>query len=201
MYAFSGDSPSFGGITFPALYTYIPIGNYPAAGVIENPFGDLNCIMRRRVFETVGGFSSGYPKDVNQEDRELLTRIALAGYKLDVIPEFLFYYRHHDSSRLRTTENFSNEMRIMSVYRERLESVGLSDLPPLILGLNYRIASTPVPIISEIDRMDYLVNQARWYDLLKALNRKIQKALRKPFRRRALKEERSSSQITFDPPR
>ncbi|MBK8020101.1 MAG: glycosyltransferase [Chloroflexi bacterium] len=161
-------------------YLYIPIGNYLAAGLVENSFGDLNCIMKRSAFEAVGGFTLDYPRYVNQEDRELLTRLSMHGFKLDVIPEFLFYYRYRETSRLRTTSHYLNESRILRNYEAILAKVGMEDIAPLILGLKYRtrelVPGSPAqPAQDPADPMEYLVNRVRWVDLVRALRRKFRK--------------------------
>lgn len=140
MYIFRGEKLAFkpSGLLHPPTYHYVPIGNFPPLGMMENPFGDGNCIMRRSVFEAVGGFTTDFPHEINHEDRELLTRVALAGYKLDVIPEFLLYYREREDSRLRSTDLYLNESRVLRHYQKRLREVGLDDLAPLLLGFHDR---------------------------------------------------------------
>jgi GT2 family glycosyltransferase/SAM-dependent methyltransferase len=127
------------GFPYPASFHYIPYGNFPVLGMMQNPFGDGNCIMRRSAFEAMGGFTTDFPHEINHEDRELLTRLSLTGYKLDIIPEFLLYYRERRDSRLRTTDMYLNEMRVLRHYQERLREVGLEDVAPLLVGLNYRV--------------------------------------------------------------
>lgn len=154
-------------------YVYIPLGNCPSIGILENPFGDINCIMRRAVFETVGGFTTDLPDYVNQEDRELLTIISLSGYKLDVIPEFLFYYRHREDSRLRNTDNYLNEARIARVYQNYLSRLGLPILPPLMLGMKYTSGKV------WLNDIDYMIHAVRWPQLVKALRGKVNKNLKR----------------------
>lgn len=171
------------------FYVYIPIGNYPAAGMLENTFGDLNCIIRRTAFESVGGFTLDYSRYVNQEDRELLTILALNGYRLDVIPEFLFFYRHREASRLRTTSHFQNEQRVLRNYEAALTPLGLEDIAPLLLGLKYRARQAdqppppPQPVVQlsgePVEVMEFLINRVRWYDLMKAIRIKVGRNFRR----------------------
>ncbi len=172
----------------------VPIGNYPVAGILSNPYGDLVSIMRRDAFEAVGGFTMDYPKDVNQEDRELLTRLSLEGYKMDVIPEILFFYRHREDSRLRTTDLYLNEARVLRVFEKKLETVGLEDLIPLVIGQNSalqnaaRVNADSGKYRSEggitfPNQHEYLVNGVPWVTLLKAISGKITKNLKRLVRR------------------
>src|SRR5690606_31010600 len=118
----------------PPRILYTPLGNAPTLNLLSTPFGDTNAIIKRSVFEAIGGFTMDYPKDVNQEDRELLTVLSLEGYKLDVIPEFLCYYRYRPESRLRVTNEFENQSRVLRVYARKLADYGLSDMAHLLVG-------------------------------------------------------------------
>lgn len=197
MYMFSGEGwPYLGGLQSkilpPPAMLYHPVGNYPPLGLMINPYGDLNCIMRRSAFEAVGGFTMDQPKYVNKEDQELLTILSLEGYKLDVIPEYLFFYRHRTDSRLRTTEEFQNDARVLRVYEEKLRSLGLEDIAPMILTLHYIVRDNWLqggPNQRAIFRNkqgsafatqeDYLVNGVPWKDLLNAMKNKVMKNLRR----------------------
>jgi hypothetical protein len=39
-----------------------------------------------------------------------------AGYRVDVLPEYLFYYRHRGESRIRTTNSYRNHQRVLRQY-------------------------------------------------------------------------------------
>jgi len=148
MYLFKGEgSPLQGFDAFgaprpvPLAEMYVPIGNARALGIVVNPFGDGNFIMRRTVFDELGGFSEAWHRDVGVEDQELLTLASLSGYKLDVIPRALFFYRWREDGRNNTSDPFENQCRVARVYEERLRTVGLEGLASLILGLEGRAAA------------------------------------------------------------
>lgn len=160
------------------IYHYLPIGNSPELGVFTNPFGDANFIIRRSVFEQLGGFSLAQPhyRYIVGEDQELLTRLSLGGYRLDVIPEHLYYYRHLPQSLLRSTSHYQNVARSLVLYRDQLRSAGLEYLVPLIYGMHLRT--------QEIGNMNHL--NARWLSghvpillMLNAIRLKIRKNLKK----------------------
>lgn len=69
----------------------MPIGQDMVYGMFRNMIGDSNCFMPRKLWETLGGFSEHYR--VGLDDHELFIRATLLGYKVDVVPEALFYYR------------------------------------------------------------------------------------------------------------
>ncbi len=167
------------GFPHPATFHYIPYGNFPVLGILHNPFGDVNCIMRRSAFEAMGGFTTDFPHEINHEDRELLTRLSLTGHKLDVIPEFLLYYRERDDSRLRTTDAFLNDTRVVRHYQERLREVGLAELTPLVIGLHHRVrAGYGIPAS---DNLWTLVYHVSGFSLLKALGVKVRNQIARRF--------------------
>lgn len=175
----------------PAFHSFYPIGNYPAAGLLDNVYGDTNCIIRRKVFEEVGGFSLADCRITSNEDVQLFTKLSLAGYKIDVVPEYLIFYRYLGESRMRQSDNYANDTRLVNLYEHQLQKVGLEDFAPLILGLHYRLrdlqynfqaqqnAAVPatMPVIPQptgsADELKYLVHQVRWYTLLRALRMKV----------------------------
>ncbi len=77
-------------------YRYIPLGDCPALGLVENCLGDTNFIIRRELFLKLGGF----PADNRNasEDWQFLLGLVSAGHRLVAVPELLFSYRLSDSS-------------------------------------------------------------------------------------------------------
>ncbi len=142
MYLFRGEGSPLQGfdefgrpLSAPLVSLYVPNGNSKELGLLSNPFGDGNFIMKRSVFEELGGFDESWHKDVGLEDQELLTLLSLRGYKLDIIPRVLFYYRFRESGRNNTSDTFENECRIAAVYEKQLATVGLEGLASVVLGL------------------------------------------------------------------
>lgn len=116
--AFATDIPPKGDAD--ADYLYRPIGATLPLGIIENTFGDANCIMKRKVFEAVGGF--GAERTTSFEDWELLLQLSYHGYKVDVIPQEIFWYRHLQDGFSRVTNHHRNHMRAVRKI--------LDDTPP-----------------------------------------------------------------------
>lgn len=205
MYIFEGEQSPYTGVfgtspLLPPKLVYLPVGNHPALNIITNAYGDLNCIMRRSALEAVGGFTMDYPTYINREDHELFTALSLAGYKMDVIPEFLFYYRYRETSRLRSTDHYQNEARVMRVYRQKLAPLGLGDIADLSAGLNYSLRAAEQEIsrlqymvtayqqakyvgddglVTFDTKMDYLTNGVIWWQLISAMGHKVAKNLRR----------------------
>lgn len=115
-------------------YVYTPIGNSPLVGIFTNTWGDANMIVRRAAFEAVGGFRED--RFTSFEDYELLAVLSLAGYEIDVIPEYLFFYRFLEEGFSRVTNQYDNQMRVLRAYQERLHGTGLEHLPEVVFGLS-----------------------------------------------------------------
>jgi glycosyltransferase involved in cell wall biosynthesis len=122
-------------------YYYTPAGGSPLLGVISNPFGGACFIVRRSAFDRVGGFTTDVSKFVGSEDCEFLLRLALASMALDVLPEFLLYYRTRENSMFRTNNLYENKLRVLRVYEEHLRSVGLGGIAEFAAGVYTRTES------------------------------------------------------------
>ena len=136
MTLFEGLSPPDQRVLFPI---WAPLGPAAAAGAFTNVFGDVHCLMKRSVFEKLGGFEerfSGY-----QEDWEFFARGVLAGYKLELIPESLLFYRISKTSVSRSADQNWNANRGCSIqpYLNAIRPE-LRDLIPLMLE-NQRLYS------------------------------------------------------------
>jgi GT2 family glycosyltransferase/glycosyltransferase involved in cell wall biosynthesis/thioredoxin-like negative regulator of GroEL len=123
---------TFDGTTAPTLGQKINsrilfLGDCAAAGALRNWFGDTNSLVRREVFLALGGFHEQW--GVNHEDYELMARAVLRGYRLEVVPESLVWYRVNEgeTSILRSTPFHGN---IMCSIRPYLENV-----PPALRNL------------------------------------------------------------------
>jgi GT2 family glycosyltransferase/glycosyltransferase involved in cell wall biosynthesis len=87
------------------LSTYRPIGGCTEAGFFENTFGDATMVIKRSVFDKLGGFPT---QRASWEDHEFLLNLCFKGYKLETLPEALFYYRQSAVSRHRQANDFCN---------------------------------------------------------------------------------------------
>ncbi|MGA2583110.1 MAG: glycosyltransferase [Tepidisphaeraceae bacterium] len=93
---------------------WLPLGGAVAVGVFLNLYGDANGLVRRAVFEKLGGYTEDF--GVGHEDWELYAKAALAGHTVAVVPRPLFWYRVHSTSMLRTTSHYINHMRSLRPY-------------------------------------------------------------------------------------
>jgi glycosyltransferase involved in cell wall biosynthesis len=127
---FSGDkAPSS---KTPILERYLPVGDIVSFSVLANAIGDANSLMRRSIFEKLGGFSEDY--GLGHEDFELFLRAVLDGAKVCVIPESLFWYRRNGMSMLNSTHDAANRMRSFRPFFEYLPA-SLAELAVLAHGV------------------------------------------------------------------
>jgi O-antigen biosynthesis protein len=151
-----------------ALFT----GNSIAFGVLENCFGDTNCLIARDVFEALGGFTEDY--GVAHEDWELLAKAALAGYAIYCLPEALFWYRYHAESFGRNlTQQTANRLRNIRPYLAAFPGE-LAGVPLLAQGLyhqNRDLHKRNRELASAVERLEQQVAQSE--DHVKRLKHEI----------------------------
>ncbi|HRW64221.1 MAG TPA: glycosyltransferase [Candidatus Competibacter sp.] len=118
----------------------LPIGGASAVGMFRNCFGDANALIRRNVFEALGGFTEDY--GVGHEDWEFFARAVLKGYRLQVVPEPLFWYRMAEDSMVNTTPRYENHIRPLRPYLETVPVV-MRDLIHFAYGLFFHAFAYP----------------------------------------------------------
>ncbi|NRY60053.1 glycosyltransferase family A protein [Clostridium beijerinckii] len=100
--------------TTKVAYKYMPVGPVLEVGYLLNVFGDANFIVKRKVFDIVGGFTE--ERNLGWEDWEFLIKLNILGYKHNVIPKSLFWYRHLEDSMARIIDDYKNFNRILRPY-------------------------------------------------------------------------------------
>jgi glycosyltransferase involved in cell wall biosynthesis len=119
------------------LYQFAPIGPCQELSYLYNVIGDTNFIIKKQVFDSMGGF----PEDsMRWEDWEFLAHLMLAGYKLDVIPEPLLQYRHTEEgvSQRKQTNYYDDYRRILRPWEERFPGYICNSLFSMIAEENKR---------------------------------------------------------------
>jgi O-antigen biosynthesis protein len=107
-----------------ATFRWSFVGGSPAVGAFRNAFGDTNCLVKRRVYLALGGMTED--TTVGAEDWEFLACAALGGYKVEVLPEALVWYRQSPAGVNSTTPAAANHLRALRPYRRALKN-GLSN--------------------------------------------------------------------------
>jgi len=124
-----------GEVTCPAFAQCIPLGINLVGGLLDpSSFGGSMFLVRRSAFEAVGGFTA--QRGAGHEDWELYVRPVLAGFKVDVLPEMLQFYRQVEGSLARTLGSEASLQRLIRVYEETLRRVGLGGAARSLVGLH-----------------------------------------------------------------
>ncbi|MDB5311905.1 MAG: epsH 3 [Gemmataceae bacterium] len=110
--AFAGDTE-----TAPEDYLYAcrPTGGPHTMASIRNVYGDANAIFRTADFRAVGGYETD--RGTSCEDWEAFVKLIHAGKRIDVIPDYLFYYRHREAGFSRVTNWFANHERVLRQFK------------------------------------------------------------------------------------
>jgi glycosyltransferase involved in cell wall biosynthesis len=93
------------------IYAGRPTGGPRVMASFKNVYGDGNAIFRTELFRAVDGYETD--RDTSWEDWEAFIKLVNAGYQVDVVPEYLFAYRHRESGFSRITRVFQNHQRVL----------------------------------------------------------------------------------------
>ena len=116
---------------------YLPLGPNLVSGLVDPiVFGLPMIFIRRRVFEALGGYRE--MRGVGHEDWELQVRLLLAGYRTDVFPECLLYFRRLSEGLAAISSDFLAKQRLTGAYESRLAEAGMQGLASLVHALNRR---------------------------------------------------------------
>jgi glycosyltransferase involved in cell wall biosynthesis len=120
-------------------YAYKPTGGPRVLGCLHNVYGDGNAMFRTAALRAVGGFSTD--RETSFEDWEVFVKLASAGQRVDVVPDFLFHYRHRDAGFSRATNPYQNHQRVLRRYVEiaELPEQERAVLWNLLAGYQYRV--------------------------------------------------------------
>ena len=97
-------------------YAYKPTGGPRILGCLQNIYGDGNAIFRTEALRAVGGFETD--RDTSFEDWEVFVKLVNLGRRVEVLPDFLFYYRHRDAGFSRVTNAYRNQQRVLRRFTE-----------------------------------------------------------------------------------
>jgi glycosyltransferase involved in cell wall biosynthesis len=99
---------------------WIPIGAAISLALFENCLGDANMMVRRSIWEALGGFTEDR---YGCEDYEFLSKAVLRGVKLECLPEILFYYRFTETNLSRRTDSVALYNSFSRAVRPFIEHV------------------------------------------------------------------------------
>jgi glycosyltransferase involved in cell wall biosynthesis len=96
------------------IHRFLPMGAAIGVGIYFNMFGDINALIKKRVYEALNGLTED--RGVGGEDWEFFGRASLKGYRLEAIPLALFWYRDTPRSITKTTNVNQNHLRGIRAY-------------------------------------------------------------------------------------
>lgn len=112
------------------------LGQVLEMGPLENVYGDANFIIRSDVFDSVGGFNED--RETSWEDFEFLVRLGVKGFKQEVIPECLFWYRSTADGFSRNTDLYNNHKRVIDTYCNELPEFAQRMVKNLLVPYNVK---------------------------------------------------------------
>ncbi len=89
------------------------LGGDLATGAFVNCFGSSNALVRRSAFEKIGGFSD--EASATLDDWELFSKAALAGLRIETMPEVFVWYRE-DPDQDNMVHSLANAVRSVRWY-------------------------------------------------------------------------------------
>lgn len=140
-YLFASESrpydPATGEVLVPPFAICVPLGLDLVGGLV-NPcaFGGSMFLIRRSAFEKIGGFRE--LRGAGHEDWEFYVRLALAGYRIDILPDLLQFYRQVEGSLARTLPSEASLRRLLDAYEDTLGPLGLKGAALALAGLHRR---------------------------------------------------------------
>ncbi|HEX7654950.1 MAG TPA: glycosyltransferase, partial [Verrucomicrobiae bacterium] len=145
---------------------WIFTGADAATGALTNCFGDTNSLIRRQVFLELGGFHEDW--GVGHEDWELFGKAVLRGYRLEVVPEPLAWYRLNaaEATVNRKTPRHANFMANIRPYLAGVPA-GLRNLVLLAQGQAQELQHSRISA-EAVAQINYLKLSQRWRGLYEA---------------------------------
>ena len=113
---------------------YLPLGPDLVCGLVDpNVLGPSMILIRRGVFDAIGGYRE--VRGAAHEDWELQVRLIAGGYRVDVLPEFLLYFRQTEGGLSRSSGQYEAMQRLIETYEDALGKVGLRGLATTVVAL------------------------------------------------------------------
>lgn len=98
---------------------WVTLGPAVELGLFDNVFGAYSAMVNRDSFWKIGGFSED--KESTFEDYEFFARSVLEGFRLEMVPEALMWYRQNpDKHLMRSTDRVQNRMRAIRPYLQKI---------------------------------------------------------------------------------
>ena len=119
------------------LATYMPLGPDLATAMIDPMvLGTSMILIKRTAFEAIGGYRQ--VRGAAHEDWELQIRLLQAGFRVEVLPEFLLYFRKSQAGLSLSSNPYEAKRRLLETYEQMLTPLGLRGLATSVASLQKR---------------------------------------------------------------
>lgn len=119
------------------LATYMPLGPDPLSALADPiVLGASMILIRREAFAAIGGYRP--VRGAAHEDWELQLRLVHAGFRVDVLPEFLLYFRKLEGGLSLASDVYEARRRLLDTFDAQLAPVGLHGLATAFTALLQR---------------------------------------------------------------
>lgn len=146
------------------------LGNMKEICMLQNVFGDSNLMIKKDVFEKIGGFPS---ERKIYDDWVLQMKLSLSNYKIDVIPHTLFYYRESKEGISRNTNKIVCHKATLKYYYEYIPNYQRNLFETLVVPMTSNsipaYAPLTIKIISIIEKI--CPKGSKRYNFLKRLRK------------------------------
>ena len=137
------------------ILRWLPLGPAVTLGALSNKFGDTNMLVRRDTFLGLGGFDEDH-EAAFVEDWLFLSRAALAGIDMAVVPEPLFWYRVWDGANGQRRSHRASQHRRLIPY--------LAGEPPHRRTLMLYVAGLSDRVNSLEETRDHSETRTQWLE-------------------------------------
>jgi glycosyltransferase involved in cell wall biosynthesis len=126
------------------LSMFCPTGGPHLLACVHNVYGDMNAIFRTADLRAAGGFEAD--RNTCLEDWETFVKLVNGGFRLGVIPQPLFYYRHRTDGRSMAmtrqwTDDYPFVQRILKRFYVPLKGLPAAEARSLWSALASYVAS------------------------------------------------------------
>ncbi|MFZ0946303.1 MAG: glycosyltransferase [Syntrophobacteraceae bacterium] len=93
---------------------WVPLGGALVPSVVKNWFGGASYLVRKDFLNALGGFTEEYIDGC--EDWEFFAKAALLGFRIEVVPQALYWQRTNGDGTFGASENYAGRQRIARLY-------------------------------------------------------------------------------------
>jgi len=149
--------PMSGRLQAPVQARYMPLGPDLLNALLDPiVLGASMILVRRSAFEAIDGYRT--VRGAAHEDWELQIRLVQAGFRVDVLPEYLLYFRKSSAGLSLTSDAYEAKRRLLDTYEDALSTAGLRGLATSVVALQRRCEKLEAAVKTIQGSRDRLLN-------------------------------------------